>query len=136
MPKRLARVAIIDDNTMTRVILEAYLDRLGHTVVGGAADGEEGIELVRVTAPDVVLLDVHLPTTNGFRVLEQLKSLPLETIVIMLSGSDEAGFVRKAVDMGAASYLTKPFTLESIEAALDASLSSRDRGFADGASTD
>ena len=122
MPKRFAKVAIIEDNTMTRVILQAYLERIGHTVVGGAADGAAGLELVVATAPDLVLLDVHLPTTNGFQVLAELKSLPQAMTVIMLSGSDEEAFVRKAGDLGAASYLTKPFTLESIDEALTAIL--------------
>jgi two-component system response regulator DctR len=119
MPHTNATVLLIEDNPMTQEVARMYLEELGHTLVGCAPDGEEGLNLAHSLRPDIALLDVFLPTANGFDVLKELKNQSPETVVIMLSGSDDAASMKQATELGAKGYLTKPFKLGDMRRVLE-----------------
>jgi DNA-binding response OmpR family regulator len=117
------RVVIVEDEPHIVLSLEFLLQRAGYDTVT-AADGEAGLALVRRLRPDVVLLDIMLPKRNGYEICQAIKSDPgLRTIpVIMLSARGQEVEVLKGLELGAASYVTKPFgnadILEAIRAVL------------------
>lgn len=117
------RVVIVEDEPHIVLSLEFLLQRAGYDTVT-AADGEAGLALVRRLRPDVVLLDIMLPRRNGYEICQAIKSDPgLRTIpVIMLSAKGQEVEVLKGLELGAASYVTKPFgnadILEAIRAVL------------------
>ena len=117
------RVLIIEDEPNIVLSLEFLLQREGYETVA-AADGEEGLVLVRRWRPDVVLLDVMMPTRNGYEICQVIKSDPeLRPIpIIMVSAKGQEVEVLKGLELGASAYITKPFgnaeILEAIRAVL------------------
>ncbi len=115
---------IIDDSPTTRKILEVCLRRIGIASLS-FADGLEAITALRAQphlAPSVVLMDIHLPRLNGFRVARKLRMVSSlrHTAMIYLSGYDSALLRTTAwlTSLGHDSYITKPFTTQSIVAAV------------------
>lgn len=103
------RVAIIDDHAMVRSGVRAELQGL----VGEFRDADgvaSGIALVRGFAPDVVLLDIHMPDGGGVAVLRECQESLANTAFLALSVSDAAADVIAAVRAGARGYVTKSVT--------------------------
>ncbi|HEV8617105.1 MAG TPA: response regulator [Methylomirabilota bacterium] len=117
------RVLIVEDEPHIVLSLEFLLQRAGYDTLT-AADGEEGLALVRRLRPDVVLLDVMLPKRNGYEICQAVKADPeLRGIpILMLSARGQEVEVLKGLELGAAAYVTKPFgnaeILEAIRAVL------------------
>ncbi len=118
------RVLIVEDEPHIVLSLEFLLRREGYETAS-AADGEEGLALVRSLKPDVVLLDIMMPKRNGYEVCQAIKADPeLRGIpVIMVSAKAQEVAVLKGLELGAAAYIAKPFgnaeVLEAIRAALE-----------------
>jgi DNA-binding NarL/FixJ family response regulator len=97
------RVLIADDNPIVRMGLVALLDNApGVELCGEAADGHEALVLARERRPDVTLLDVRMPGTDGLTVIGDL--VPL-TRILMLTHSDEPDVISRALASGATGYL-------------------------------
>ena len=97
------RVVLADDNPIVRMGLSALLGTdPGLEVVGEAGDGATALEVVRRERPDVLLLDVRMPGTDGLSVLPQLADL---TAVLMLTHTDEPQVISQALSRGAVGYL-------------------------------
>jgi two-component system response regulator NreC len=81
----------VEDHELFREVLrKVCADEMGHEVVGEAADGVRSIEVVGLTRPDLVLLDLHLPSLDGFGVVEEIrKTVPLVKILVLSSHCDE-----------------------------------------------
>jgi len=100
------RVFLVDDHAMVRSGVRAELG-VAADVVGEAADVPEAVAGIRATAPDVVLLDVHLPGGGGRAVLEQLRAELPAVRWLALSVSDAAEDVIAVIRAGARGYVTK-----------------------------
>lgn len=101
-------VVIVDDHALLREGTRQILEGAGgFAVVGEAADGDEAVTLTTGLRPDVVLLDVRLPPTNGVEVARRLTDTCPETRVLMLSALDDADYVQAALSAGATGYLLK-----------------------------
>jgi DNA-binding NarL/FixJ family response regulator len=100
-------VAVVDDQDLVRSGLEMVLTARGCEVVGTAADGREGIELVRRTEPDVVLMDIRMPVLDGIQATEQLTRAGVPTRVLVLTTYDLDHYVYGALKAGAAGFLLK-----------------------------
>ncbi|XOB41228.1 MAG: response regulator [Candidatus Nealsonbacteria bacterium] len=102
------KILIIEDDRFLRELISRKLTDEGFDAVG-AADGEEGIKKVKEEKPDLILLDLILPSIDGFEVLsrikkdESVKSIP----VIILSNLGQKEEVEKGLKMGAVDYLIK-----------------------------
>lgn len=108
-------VMLIDDDEANRQILERLL--IKESVVPlMAADGKSGLEMAREHLPDLVLLDVFMPGEDGFSVLEQFQKDPLlkkiPVIIFTLLEREESR--KKALEMGAKDYITKPFDMRDV----------------------
>jgi DNA-binding NarL/FixJ family response regulator len=116
------RVLIADDQAHfrqgLRLVLEEARGRV--TVVGEATSGDEAIEQARVLLPDVALLDVRMPGTDGIRAAQEIAAVVPGIRILMLTVSDSPEDVALAAKAGAAGYLLKE---RSIEEVIDAVLS-------------
>ena len=102
------RVVIVDDDAMVRTGLALILrGDAGTTVVGEAADGEAGAELVARLRPDVVLMDIRMPRLDGLETLVRLMATPEPPKVIMLTTFDSDDYVVRALRDGASGFLLK-----------------------------
>ena len=90
-----------------------------------AASGKEGLSLFFSHGPDLVLLDLGLPDMDGLDVLSQLRDLPREIPVIIISARDRESEKVKALDMGADDYVVKPFGVSELLARIRSTLRRR-----------
>lgn len=128
------KVFLVDDHQMFRAGVRAELGDLVE-VVGEAADVESAVEGIRRTAPEVVLLDVHLPGGGGKAVIETLKPELPDLVFLALSVSDAAEDVIAVIRAGARGYVTKTISSPDLASAVqrvrdgDAVFSPRLAGF-------
>jgi signal transduction histidine kinase len=101
------RVAVVDDNPGFRETLASLLGTEELVVVGAAESGSEAVELVRDTAPDVVLMDVRMPEMNGIEATRLLKSTFPDVGIVALTGVDDQDAVREMLVAGASCYVLK-----------------------------
>ena len=111
------RVLLIDDEARVRTSLKMVLEPLYDIVQAG--DGQEGLDLYRKEEPDLVLLDVILPGTDGLAVLQMLRMERKVTPVIMLTGTKSVKTAVDAMKLGAADYLSKPFDVDELRIVID-----------------
>src|SRR3954469_512889 len=116
---RRVTVALIDDEQLTRVGLAQALPGSGLELVGEAATGEDGIELVVDVRPDVVLMDLQLPGMSGVQAIEQLGLLAPSSRVLVLTRSEQNRVV-EAIVAGASGYILKSAPVEAIVGAVQA----------------
>ena len=104
-----ARIVVIDDDPEVVDLLVSYLREEGYGVLG-ALKIDEGIRLVGLSRPDLVLLDILLPGgMNGIEVLKRIRSIDPTSKVIMVTGSRDPLLAREALELGALAYIDKPF---------------------------
>jgi two-component system nitrate/nitrite response regulator NarL len=113
------RVLLIDDHALFRVGLLELLERRGIEVVDAVGDCEVGLHLARDCAPDVVLLDLRMPGTDGIEVLKRMRSEGIERRVAMLTTSTEEPDVIASLQAGANGYLLKDMEPDDLVAALN-----------------
>lgn len=117
MADRKARVLVVDDDPFIRDVLRRFLDEKGFDIAT-AIDGNQALKAIATYDPDVVLLDIHMPTMDGMECLQSIAESGAERGVIMISGDSDRGLARKSLDMGAADYICKPFDLDYLETSL------------------
>ena len=116
-------ILIVDDNEANRELLCRRLEQQGHQT-SAARDGQEALTLLQDRDFDVLLLDIIMPTLNGYEVLKRIKAddrlrhLP----VIMISALDEMDSVIRCIEMGADDFLSKPFDPILLQARIGACL--------------
>jgi len=100
-------VLIVDDHPSFRATARVLLESEGYDVVGEAADGAEAIDRARELAPDLVLLDVNLPDTDGFAVAAELTSHNGAPAVVLTSSRDGSDFGPLVGASGARGFVPK-----------------------------
>lgn len=104
------KILVVDDVAVNVQLLMTYLSSVGYEVFT-ARDGQEALDKVAETQPDLILLDVMMPKLNGFEVCERLKTDPMTKIipVIMVTALNEIEDKIKATESGADDFVSKPF---------------------------
>lgn len=104
------RILIVDDEPFNVDYLQQELEELNYETIS-AANGQEALEKVRTSLPDLILLDIMMPIMDGFSVLEQLKANPTtrDIPVIVISANNDLQSVVRGIKLGAEDYLPKPF---------------------------
>lgn len=122
----MARVLVVDDDPDILNLVIARCRGAGHKVLG-ATSGQEALEALGDTPPDVVILDVGLPTMTGFELLEELRKRDgmQEVPAIFLSARVQQESIDAGHALGAA-YLTKPFVASALLAAIEKALPAAD----------
>jgi DNA-binding NarL/FixJ family response regulator len=102
------RLVLVDDAVDLRELMGFALERCGaFTVVGEAADGEEGLRVIEDLRPDVVLLDVAMPVMDGLEMLSLARPLCPASAFIVYSAHPSSRLAQLALDLGADAYLQK-----------------------------
>jgi two-component system, NtrC family, nitrogen regulation response regulator NtrX len=102
------RILVIDDEASIRDSLRVTLEYADYEVIG-AATGQDGLALAERESPDLVLLDIKMPGTDGMEVLNRLHARDETLPIIMISGHGTTSTAVDAVKMGAEDFLDKPF---------------------------
>ena len=101
------RVVIADDQDLVRSGLQLVLEARGCQVVGLASNGREAVDVVRRTAPDVVLMDIRMPVTDGITATQELTAAGVPSKVLILTTYDLDRYVYDALKAGAAGFMLK-----------------------------
>ena len=120
-PQRRVRVVIVDDDALVRAALRLILESdSGVTVLGEGADGRSGYDAARSLHPDVVLMDLHMPGTDGVWATAQITADCPDTKVLVLTAFDTDAMVAAALHAGATGFLLKDSAPEVIFRAVHA----------------
>lgn len=121
MDEPAVRVLLADDHAIFRAGLRALLQSLPrYEVVAEASDGAEALRLCRQCRPDIAVLDIGLPSLTGLDVAERLREEKTNIRVLIVSAHSDEEYVRQALRMDVAGYVSKDSTAEELEVALKA----------------
>ena len=113
------KVLIVEDHLMVRMGLSLVLEKIGDIdLIGEAEDGLEGVEKTRALLPDVVLMDIGLPTSDGIEATKRIKETNPEIKVLMFTSRDSEDDVLSAFEAGANGYIMKGANAEQTERAI------------------
>ena len=102
------KILIVDDNKNLQYILSNLLIDEGFKVIS-LTSGKKAVEVAQKESPDLILLDIRLPGINGMKILEQLKRIKEDFLVLMITAYGDVKSAVKAIKLGAFDYVTKPF---------------------------
>lgn len=116
------RIMIIEDEQRARrglknIILSVSAE---DEIVAEAANGQNALELIKSLKPDVVFTDIRMPYMDGLTLIQEVRSLGLDTKFVIISAYAEFEYARQAISLGVAEYLVKPLIMEDIVHALEA----------------
>lgn len=109
------RIGLIDDNIQLTEVMDEYLStQTDMKIVGIAHNGFDGVELIKNENPDIVILDLVMPHSDGLSLLEQLYEENIYTKVLMLTAFGKDDIIKKASELGVSYFLLKPFELTQL----------------------
>lgn len=108
----MAKILIADDSEFMRKMLKDILKEGGYEDFLEAENGNKAVELVQSENPDLLVLDIIMPELDGIGVLGKID--PKQTPVLVVSAVGQEEMIKKAMDLGAAGYIVKPFEEEKV----------------------
>ncbi|MBI4823431.1 MAG: sigma-54-dependent Fis family transcriptional regulator [Nitrospirae bacterium] len=109
-----AKILVIDDEKLLRWSLEQNFTKEGYTVFT-AEKGLEGLAAFREEMPDITFLDIHLPDVSGITVLEGIKEIRGDALVVMITAFGDIQTAVKTIKLGAYDFLEKPFNMDKLK---------------------
>ena len=113
------RVVIAEDEAIIRLDLKEILLDEGYDVVGETGRGDEAVDLVAAHHPDLVILDVKMPGSDGLAAARAIRDLDIKVAVLILTAFSQRNLIDEARDAGVAAYLVKPFQRIELIPAID-----------------
>jgi DNA-binding response OmpR family regulator len=109
------KIVIVDDEPNIVMSLE-YTFKKNNFEVFIARDGQEALEIIKTTIPDIIILDIMMPLVDGYATLETIKKEEKlkHTKVVFLSAKNKESDIAKGFSLGADAYLTKPFSVKKV----------------------
>nr|WP_145406152.1 response regulator [Paenibacillus xylanexedens] len=111
------KVLLVDDEPFAIEGLQLLIDwrKFGFEINGVCANGEEAVEAIRTSKPDLVVTDIHMPAMNGLELIEEARRQGYDsTMFVITSGYSDFNYARQAIRLGVSNYLTKP--VDTVEA--------------------
>ncbi|MEW8973700.1 MAG: sigma-54 dependent transcriptional regulator [Tissierellaceae bacterium] len=115
------KILVIDDERSIRLSLKIGLEKLG-LEVSTAESAEEGLEIFKIQAPDLIILDINLPGMDGIEALKLFKKINPSVTIIMITYMTDVKLAVEAMKIGAYDYFTKPFNLLDINKSIEETL--------------
>ena len=115
------RVVIAEDEAIIRLDLKEILQEEGYEVVGETGRGDEVVELVKTTQPDLVILDIKMPGMDGLTVAREITG-ERRAAVLILTAFSQRNLIEEARDAGVLAYLVKPFQTGELVPAIEVAM--------------
>ena len=114
------KVLIIEDSPIMRMMLKGLLRQVNIMDVIETSNGLEGLKILNQESIQLILLDLHMPVMDGITFISEINknSAWTKIPIIIVSSDSETGQVAKAIELGARTYITKPFGIENLKSAL------------------
>lgn len=111
------KVAIVDDERRVLQGMKRAIpwDQLGAEWVGEALNGEDGLQMILATRPDVIITDIYMPLMNGLEMIEQLRAEGFRGKIIILSGYSDFEYARQALRFQVSDYVSKPISMPTLK---------------------
>lgn len=104
------RVLVVDDAVVMRMMIKGILAKHGYEVVGEAQNGFEAVEKYKALQPDLVTMDMVMPEMDGLTALREIVKEYPNAKVVMCTSMGQQALVVEAIQAGAKSFVTKPFS--------------------------
>ncbi len=117
----MATILLVEDDELVRDMLTQILQRASHNVIT-AANGEEAIEVLKKTNPDIMITDIIMPKMSGITLISEVKSRHPKMEIIAISGGgrlDPTGYLDLSESLGASASFEKPINKEALLMAID-----------------
>jgi len=122
----LVRILVVDDHKPWRQQVRSLLQRrLELRIIAEAGDGLEAVQKAAELKPDLILLDIGLPTLNGIEAARQIRKFAPESKIIFVSQESSVDIVQEALSLGTCGYVAKSQAQSDLLAAVDAVLEGR-----------
>lgn len=119
--KQSLRVLVVEDEGLVAAGLKGQLEDIGHQVLGLAKDAEEAVRLASKIQPDLIMMDIRIPGTDGIEAARAILAQEAVPIVFLTAYPDE-DFVRRAGDAGGMAYLLKPVNESTLRSTIEVAL--------------
>jgi DNA-binding response OmpR family regulator len=106
------KILLVDDNADVRQMLSCALRSISE--VSEASNGADALRMVGSQRPSLMLLDISMPGMSGIAVLQAALAIDPNLIVLMLTSESDLVVAKKALDLGARAYITKPFDIDVV----------------------
>ncbi|MEX9906222.1 response regulator [Providencia rettgeri] len=113
-------VLIVDDHPVARLAVRILLEKDDMTVVGETADGHEAIQLAKTLSPDLIMIDIDIPSLNGIDVMQRLRKNNYTGGLLVLSAKDDDHYIRRCASVGASGFISKRNNLTELHVAIHA----------------
>ncbi|MBF0368219.1 MAG: response regulator transcription factor [Magnetococcales bacterium] len=109
MPEETSKktVLLVDDDPNVHLLFSTVIQGMGYEVVGEARDGKEGLQMFQEKAPDLVLLDIHMPVMDGIEALKKILAADPNARVVMLTTLHNMDIYEECLLLGAKRYIPK-----------------------------
>lgn len=111
-------ILIVDDSLIIRKKLTKLVEKLGHSVLYDASNGQQAIDAYASKKPDLVTMDITMPDMDGIAAVKEIMKLDSEAKIIMITSHGQEDMVIKSVQAGAVGYILKPISEEKLAAAI------------------
>lgn len=119
----MAKILVVDDIAIMRHVIKKHLEKLGHTVIAEAENGNQSIEQYKIYRPDIVTMDITMPAENGIKngieAVKLIKEFDKDAKIIIVTSHGEEKLVIEALTFGAKGYVLKPVTEDKLKIILD-----------------
>lgn len=121
----MARVLVVDDAAFIRTAIRKILEANGHTVVGEAGTGSEGVRKYKTVNPDVALFDLTMPEMDGMSAIRQVKEYDPKARIVVCTAMGQQSKIAEAIQCGAVDFVVKPFEEKRLLAAVEKGLKAK-----------
>ncbi|BEL76210.1 MULTISPECIES: response regulator [Serratia] len=113
-------VLIVDDHPVARLAVRMLLEKDGMVIVGETDDGLEALKLARQLLPDLILVDIDIPSLNGIDVVQRLRNNEFRGGILVLTGKDDEHYIKRCATAGADGFISKRNNLTELHDAVRA----------------
>lgn len=114
------KVLIVDDHPVARLAVKMLLEKEGLTVLGETDDGLDAVRLVKQLTPDLIVLDIDIPSLNGIDVVQRLRKNEYRGGILVLTGKDDEHYIRRCASVGADGFISKRNNMAELRNAISA----------------
>lgn len=114
------KVLIVDDHPLARLAVKMMLEKDKMEVIGETDDGQEGILLTRQLNPDLMVVDIDIPSISGIDMVKRIRQDGFTGGVLVLSGKDDDHYIRRCITAGANGFISKRHELNELHDAIRA----------------